>query len=266
MRIGEAVAAKGIKKNYYLETRGDVLLRNKEAFRLWRKLGLRYMFLGVEAIDEEGLNKYRKRITLSKNFEALDFARSLDIHVAVNLIADPDWDKARFEVIRQWCLEIPEIVSISVNTPYPGTETWHTESRQLTTRDYRLFDIQHAVLPTKLPLPEFYEELVRTQQVLNQKHLGWTALRGAATLALGHLLRGQTNFVKLLWKFNSVYNPKLQLADHKRPVRYEITLPPAPQEQVDPKLLYIHQDTGGQARALDDTSEKFVDATRVGGA
>ena len=266
MRIGEAVAGKGIKKNYYLETRGDVLLRNKEAFRLWRKLGLRYMFLGVEAIDEEGLNKYRKRITLSKNFEALDFARSLDIHVAINLIADPDWDKARFEVIRQWCLEIPEIVSISVNTPYPGTETWHTESRRLATRDYRLFDIQHAVLPTKLPLPEFYKELVRTQHVLNLKHLGWTALRGAATLALGHLLRGQTNFVKLLWKFNSVYNPKLQLADHKRPVRYEITLPPAPQEQVDPKLLYIHQDTGGQARALDDTSEKFVDATRVGSA
>ena len=91
--IGEAVAAKGIQKNYYLETRGDVLLRNKEAFRLWRKLGLRYMFLGVEAIDEEGLNKYRKRITLSKNFEALDFARSLDIHVAINLIADPDWTK-----------------------------------------------------------------------------------------------------------------------------------------------------------------------------
>ena len=28
--IGEAVATKGIKKKYYLETRGDVLLRNKD--------------------------------------------------------------------------------------------------------------------------------------------------------------------------------------------------------------------------------------------
>ena len=41
-----------------------------------------------------------------------------------------------------------------------------------TTRDYRLFDIQHAVLPTKLPLSRFYQELVATQQVLNMKHLG----------------------------------------------------------------------------------------------
>ena len=87
------------------------------------------MFLGVEAIDEEGLKRYRKRVTLSKNFEALEFARSLGIMVAINLIADPSWDRQQFEVIRQWCLEIPEIVNISVNTPYPGTESWLTESR-----------------------------------------------------------------------------------------------------------------------------------------
>ena len=125
------------QKNYYLETRGDVLLRNKEVFQFWKRLGLKYMFLGVEAIDEEGLEKHRKRITLSKNFEALEFARTLGITVAINIIADPDWDRERLEVIRQWCLEIPEIVNISVNTAYPGTETWFTESRHLTTRDYR---------------------------------------------------------------------------------------------------------------------------------
>src|ERR1051326_5142651 len=160
MKIAEAIVRRGIKKRYYLETRGDVLLRNKEVFQFWRKIGLEYMFLGLEAIDEEGLKKYRKRVTLSKNFEALAVARSLGVSVAVNLIAD--------------------IVNISVNTPYPGTETWRTESRKLTTRDYRLFDIQHAVLPTKLPLEEFYKELVASQRVLAMKHLGWTAMRQCA--------------------------------------------------------------------------------------
>jgi len=37
------------------------------------------------------------------------------------------------------------------------------DARAFTTRDYRLFDIRHAVLPTKLPLHCFYEELVDTQ-------------------------------------------------------------------------------------------------------
>ena len=96
MEIGEAIARAGISKQYYLETRGDVLLRNKEVFRFWKRLGLEYMFLGLEAIDEEGLQKFRKRVTLGRNFEALEFARSLGIHVAINLIADPDWDHERF--------------------------------------------------------------------------------------------------------------------------------------------------------------------------
>lgn len=266
LTIGEAIARRGIKKQYYLETRGDVLLRNKDVFQFWKALGLAYMFIGIEAIDAEGLALHRKRITLSKNFEALDFARSLGITVAINLIADPGWDRQRFEIVRQWCLEIPEIVNISVNTPYPGTETWHTEARRVTTRDYRLYDIQHAVLPTTLPLPDFYEELVKTQQILNQKHLGWTALKSTARIAAGHLLRGQTNFVKMLWKFNSVYNPQLQLADHAMPVTYQMPLPPAHTSGFGHHLLYIHKAQGRQSRVLDDATEQFVDATRGGTA
>src|SRR5207344_2570132 len=57
--IGEAIARKGIRKNFYLETRGDVLLRNKEVFQFWKKLGVTYIFLGIEAIDEDGLRKFR---------------------------------------------------------------------------------------------------------------------------------------------------------------------------------------------------------------
>jgi hopanoid C-3 methylase len=266
MAIGEAIAKRGIKKQYYLETRGDVLLRNKEVFQFWKRLGLQYMFLGVEAIDEAGLKMHRKRISLGRNFEALEYARSMGITVAINLIADPSWDRRRFEVVRQWCLEIPEIVNISVNTPYPGTESWHTETRPFQTRDYRLYDIQHAVLPTTLPLPEFYAELVKTQQILNKKHLGWTALKSTAKIAAGHLLRGQTNFVKMLWKFNSVYNPALQLADHRRPVVYEMTLPPKHNGKINGKEMFILPAKGRHSRAIDDATEQFVDASRMGTA
>lgn len=262
MAIGEAIARRGIKKSYYLETRGDVLLRNKEVFRLWKRLGMEYMFIGLEAIDQEGLIQHRKRISLGKNFEALEFARSLGIRVAINIIADPTWDKDRFETVRQWCLEVPEVVNISVNTPYPGTETWRQESGRVQTRDYRLYDIQHSVLPTKLPLPEFYEELVKTQRILNHKHLGWSALKGTMQIIAGHLLRGQTNFVKMLWKFNSVYNSKLQIADHQRPVQYELSIPSPSNSPKGNDLLFIHKGKGRAGRALDHSTEEFVDSTR----
>jgi hopanoid C-3 methylase len=241
LALAREIERRNIQKQYYVETRGDVLLRNKEIFRMWKRLGLKYMFLGLEAIDDEGLKAHRKRVTVKKNFEALECARELRIHAAVNIIADPSWDERHFQAVREWALSVPEIVHITVNTPYPGTETWVTESRNFTTRDYRLFDVQHAVLPTKLPLDRFYQELVRTQQVLNQKHLGFAALKDTFFMAARFLAKGQTNFVKMLWKFSSVYNAKRQMADHQHEVRYPIALPAATRpKQVDQKLLYIH--------------------------
>ena len=239
--IAKEIEKRSIKKQYYLETRADVLVRNKEVFRYWKRLGLEYLFLGIEAIDEEGLQAHRKRVTVNKNLEALECARELGIVAAINIIADPSWDAERFTAVREWALTVPEIVHITVNTPYPGTETWYTESREFSTNDYRLFDVQHAVLPTKLPLEEFYRQLLQTQEVLNKKFMGWVALGRTLGLALGLLAQGQTNFVKMLWKFNSVYNYRRQFADHQREVRYRMHLPEASQNRVDPSKLYVIQ-------------------------
>jgi hopanoid C-3 methylase HpnR len=247
--IGAALERRGVRKQYYLETRCDVLLRNRELFAYWKRLGLRYMFLGLEAIDEDTLRAHRKRITPNDNLRALEVARTLDLTVAVNLIADPDWDERRFALVREWAMSVPEIVHLTVTTPYPGTEIWFTDSRRLTSLDYRLFDVQHAVVPTRLPLHRFYEELVKTQAVLSRKHLGFSALRGLAKTIMPLLLRGQTNFATSLWKWNRVFNPDRQYGDHSRPVTYAMR-PPAAAGNARPRAaqLYIHAPTPGATR------------------
>jgi magnesium-protoporphyrin IX monomethyl ester (oxidative) cyclase len=239
--IAREVERRRVRKRYYLETRADVLLRNTEVFERWKRLGLQYMFLGIEALDEHGLELYRKRVSPDLNMKALEAARKLGIQVAINLIVDPQWDEKQFELVRQFALSVPEIVHLTVITPYPGTEIWHGESQKLTSLDYRLFDIQHAVLPTKLPLERFYEELVRTQAVINRKFLGVAAVVQTFGILARQLARGQTNFARMIWKFNSVYNPKRQYSDHLREVRYE--LPPPRPRHIGPRErteLYVH--------------------------
>ena len=240
MAIADEVERRGIKKRYYLETRSDVLLRHPEVFARWRRLGLEYMFLGMEALDSDGLDLYRKRVSPDENVLALEKAREIGLVVAVNLIAEPHWDTARFAAVREWAMSVPEIVHLTVSTPYPGTEIWHTEAKQLTTLDYRLFDVQHAVLPTTLPLEAFYQELVATQSVLARKHMGAAALAKTGKIVASHLAHGQTNFLRMLWKFPKVYNAERLYADHSRPVRYE--LPPPVHRAVGPRPreLYIH--------------------------
>src|SRR2546425_1280250 len=239
--IGREIERRRIRKEYYLETRCDVLLKNQDVFAYWRQLGLFYMFLGVEALDAEALKRHRKRVSTDANMEALEVARKLGLAVAINIIADPDWDEARFAAVRDWALTVPEIVHLTVATPYPGTETWLTEPRELTSHDYRLFDVQHAVLPTRLPLLQFYQQLVQTQAVLNRKHLGWGALSRYGGPLVRALARGQTNYLKMLWKFSSVYNAERQHGDHARPVRYALR----PRRPITGKptaaQLYVHQ-------------------------
>ncbi len=115
-----------------------------------------------------------------------------------------------------------------MTTPYPGTEIWHTESRKLVTRDYRLFDMQHAVVPATLPLEEFYRELVLTQQVINRKFLGLRTAAGTTRVLGRNLAHGQANFARMLWRFNNVYSAGRQHANHRCRVGHEIPLPPGP--------------------------------------
>lgn len=68
----------------------------------------------------------------------------------------------------------------------------------------------------------------------------------------------------MLWKFNSVFNPELQLADHQRPARYLMPVQPDAVDKVDRNDLYVHGPGGRKTRALDDATETFVDKTRMG--
>ncbi len=252
--IGEELERRKVRKQYYLETRCDVLIKNRDLFEYWKKLGLYYMFLGLEALDEEALKLHRKRVTAGENFEALEIARELGLVVAVNIIADCDWDERRFEVVREWAMTVPEVVHLTVATPYPGTEIWFTEARRLTSRDYRLFDVAHAVLPTRMPLDKFYAELVKTQEILNRKHLGWGAIPKYGFPAVRALMRGQTNYVKMLWKFAKVVNENRQYADHQRPVKYEMRPPKPAVLKPNPAELFVHMPAKLQKAAVTGTA------------
>ena len=62
----------------------------------------------------------------------------------------------------------------------------------------------------------------------------------------------------------SIYNPELQLTDHRRPVTYEMVMPPEKKDKIDPERLFILRPKGRHSRAIDDAIETFVDETRMG--
>lgn len=87
-------------------------------------------------------------------------------------------------------------------------------------------------------------------RLLDRKHLGVAGLAQASGIAGQLLLRGQTNFVRMLWQFSRVYNETRQLADHERTVQYELPVPEhcaiGPVSRGEP---YIHPKRGRRAAA-----------------
>jgi hypothetical protein len=69
-----------------------------------------------------------------------------------------------------------------------------------------------------------------------------------------------------IMNYNKVYDVEKMLADHARPVHYELPLSPR-REMNTPTArahqLYIHANRGRAGRSIDDATERFVDATRI---
>jgi magnesium-protoporphyrin IX monomethyl ester (oxidative) cyclase len=82
---------------------------------------------------------------------------------------------------------------------------------------------------------------VRTQSVLDRKHLGARAVVKTFGIIGRNLRRGQTNFPRRLWRFDRVYNADRQYGEHERPVRYELP-PPVHRtiERGNRRELYVH--------------------------
>jgi len=166
VRRGEELARRikeaGIKKYFTVQTRTDIICKFPHLIEMWKECGSLAIFLGVESVTDEGLDAVNKSNTAANNARALAILKELGVGFTPNFIVDPAWDRDDFARLRQWIEETGAYNSgFSILTPLPGTDLWDTASRQVTTHDWEMYDIIHAVLPTTLPLPEFYEEYSR---------------------------------------------------------------------------------------------------------
>jgi len=147
----------GIKKSYFLYGRSDTIVKNPELIKLWKDIGLERVFVGLESFRNGDLKNINKGSTIEDNNQAVRILRSNGIEVYASFILRPDFSKDDFQELKRYCrgLEL-NFASIGVLTPLPGTDFYEEVKDSLITTNYDLFDLIHTVLPTKLPLKEFF--------------------------------------------------------------------------------------------------------------
>jgi radical SAM superfamily enzyme YgiQ (UPF0313 family) len=158
--MARALKESGIRKHYTLQTRSDIITRFPQLVEMWKDCGRMTIFLGLEKVDDAGLASVNKGNTAANNDLAIEILQDLDVGYTPNFIVDPGWERKDFDKLKRWIDRTGAYNSgFSVLTPLPGTDLWDEVEPDVNTEDWELFDITHAVLPTRLPLDEFYAEL-----------------------------------------------------------------------------------------------------------
>ena len=187
--LARALQAAGVRKEYFAYCRIDTLLRHREMLELWHEIGLRRLFIGIEATSDQELRDYNKRIAVAQVERGLALAKEIGIAVFAGFVVSPDHTEADFKrlerFIRHNKIEYP---SFTVLTPIPGTAALasfdHVRERQANNRpNWDLFDLQHVVTDTRLPKEEFerhYKGLYRVFSGKYAVHRETIRLRDAA--------------------------------------------------------------------------------------
>lgn len=161
-RLADLIAAAGIRKKYFLYGRVDTIVKHPDLFAKWAKIGLSQVFVGMEDNSDERLDAMHKGITSAQQVEAVRILDSLGIMMYASYMVDPAYTREDFRNLLGYVRRLKHTyATFTVLTPLPGTLLYAEKEQQLLSRKPELFDMMHALLPTKLPLPAFYAEYAR---------------------------------------------------------------------------------------------------------
>ncbi|MEM7008883.1 MAG: radical SAM protein [Thermodesulfobacteriota bacterium] len=159
--LGEAIAAANLQKSFTVQSRADVIANNPDMIDIWTKAGLNTVFLGIDGHSNKRLRLIRKSSNLDLNEGAAKVLSERGINLAGNMMIDPKFTKDEFKEVADY-IESSNLgfLTFCIATPLPGTDLWKKRRSEITTLDFSLYDLAHAVMETQLPLEEFYEQYV----------------------------------------------------------------------------------------------------------
>ncbi|MBD3266791.1 radical SAM protein [bacterium] len=161
-QLADMIQAEGIQKKFTCYLRVDTIVKHPDLIEKWRNIGLAAGLVGFEAFTDEQLKGMNKKITVEQQKEATRILKDLDIFNNAQFMVDPSYTRDDFRQLREYVHTLGlNHAAFTVLTPLPGTQLFEEKANEINTTNPALFDFIHTVLPTTLPLQDFYDELAR---------------------------------------------------------------------------------------------------------
>lgn len=213
VKLAALLKESNIKLRYSFQTRSDSVVRRPDVVEAWAEVGLLTAFLGIEAIRQEELDAMHKSNSVRVNNEAVRILQANGVHIWGAFIVDPQWDVDDFsrliDFVKAARIDFPQF---TIMTPLPGTEIFPRMRSTITDTRHHLYDVLHAVVPTKLPLEKFYEQMARLYREATVPPADLLHLVRSGEFPISALKRG-----KSIW--DRMTNPACYLEGHNPDMR-----------------------------------------------
>lgn len=162
-QLCDEIARRKIVKYWGTQGRTDFIAEHPELMKRLRDAGLLMVLSGYESNDEDALASLLKRSSVEKNRRAAELLRELGILSTGIFMVRPDFSEDDFDRLYAHINELGVAIPlVTILTPLPGTQLHRQRRAELLTEDARLFDLLHAVLPTRMPRTLFYKKLAQS--------------------------------------------------------------------------------------------------------
>jgi radical SAM superfamily enzyme YgiQ (UPF0313 family) len=162
-RIAALMRSRGIRKKILCYGRADFIAENEDVITEWADLGLRAVLIGLEASTDGELDSMNKESSVDYNRRAIEVLRRNGVDTYASLIPSPDYDAADWARLERFIEDTGlYYLNISPLTPLPGTSIWAGYADRVTVsrQAHGLWDLSHVVLPTRMPLRDYYRALL----------------------------------------------------------------------------------------------------------
>lgn len=157
-RFVDRIRQRGIHKNYICYGRADYIARNPDMMKKLKEIGLYYVLVGLEAIEDHYLERYEKHSDVDHNIQSIAICKDLGIHLMGMFIIDLGFRAKDFRALYQWIAAYQvRNVALSIFTPELGTPTYEQYRDRIITENPSHFDYLHLVAkPDHMRVGSFY--------------------------------------------------------------------------------------------------------------
>lgn len=154
----ELIRAREIKKKYICYGRTDFIAANPDMMEALKEIGLYYVLVGLEAINDSQLHSYDKKSNVKNNEMSIEICNRLGIHMMGMFIVDLDDTAKDFKNLYQWIKDHNlKHVAISIFTPEMNLETYDSYKDRIITDNPSHWDYLHVVAkPTHMSVKQYY--------------------------------------------------------------------------------------------------------------